>query len=84
MRFEYFASVCACVAALLVAASAAAQPARDWARCTNDANAYSSEKAVKGCTAIIKAGRGERRELAIAFYNRANAFYGVGDFDRAI
>ena len=84
MRFEYFASVYTCVAALLVAAPAAAQPARDWARCANDTNAYSSEKAIKGCTAIIKAGRGERRELAIAFYNRANAFYGAGDFDRAI
>ena len=65
-------------------APAGAQPARDWARCANDTNAYSSDKAISGCTAIIKAGRGERGELAIAFYNRANAYYGAGDLDRAI
>ena len=65
-------------------APAGAQPARDWARCKRHQRLLIRIKAISGCTAIIRAGRGERGELAIAYYNRANAYYGAGDLDRAI
>src|ERR1700759_3870615 len=73
-----------CWMPLLAVTPAAAQQALDWALCANDGNAYPAEKAINGCTAVIKAGRETRKYMAIAYYDRGNAYYNIGDIDQAI
>ena len=39
---------------------------------------------IAGCTAVIQSGKETHEALAVAFYNRGNAFKAKGEYDRAI
>jgi tetratricopeptide (TPR) repeat protein len=65
---------------LLAAPSAAfADPADDWKVCA----ATDADRAIVACTALI-GGNLTAIDLADAFYNRGNAYYAKGAYDRAI
>ena len=42
------------------------------------------DASIAGCTALIRAGEEIEFNLANVYYNRAIAYIGKGDFDRAI
>ena len=66
------------VALGLVAASPAL--ADNWKDCSSK----NSDRAIKGCSTIIKAGRETKTNLAIAYYNRGITFGKMGVYARAI
>jgi tetratricopeptide (TPR) repeat protein len=83
--------------AILIAAavtglgSAHAQPSKDLANCVNQEKISSADLRISACTAVIEARRETKRDLAIAFNNRGNAYadrkhYGraIADYDEAI
>jgi tetratricopeptide (TPR) repeat protein len=82
------ASLLAVVLAGALSAAAGAQtPTREWAWCRD----HDPALLIRGCSAIIHAGRESPDNLSRAFYNRGRAYYDQGqydpsvrDFDRAI
>src|SRR6185437_12876714 len=53
--------------------------------CVNQANEFSPDLAIGGCTTLIQSGRYNRKNLAIIFYDRGTAYLdGKKDYDRAI
>jgi hypothetical protein len=67
----------------LAASPAGAQLSQNWQWCVNDDNKYSLDLAINGCTAVIQAGRESQKNLAIAFYDRGNAYEDKRDYARA-
>jgi tetratricopeptide (TPR) repeat protein len=65
------------------AGSTAAQGARAWTRCAGG-QGISSEGQIAGCTTVILSGRESSLNLVKAFSNRGTAFFGKGDYRRAI
>jgi len=66
---------------LTATAQAATQTERRW--CSGQDNA-GPEQQIAGCSALIRSGRASFEALAIAFFNRGNAFMQKGALDRAI
>ena len=89
MRFGLWLGV---VVGLFVAASpAGAQNSQNWQWCVNKDNRFSLDLAINGCTTVIQAGRETQKNLAIAFYDRGNAYedkhddaHAIADFTQAI
>jgi tetratricopeptide (TPR) repeat protein len=75
-----------CVALFgLNAGAFAAEPSREWMWCIKpDGEAGNPDLAITGCTTVIKAGKENRRDLAIAHYDRGLAYHSKGDYERAI
>jgi tetratricopeptide (TPR) repeat protein len=78
-----FRAVFAVAAALAFIASAASAQGTRWDWC-NGKNGASPDLIVNGCTAVIQSGKDGPKNLATAFYNRANAFRVKLEYDRAI
>jgi hypothetical protein len=76
----------AIASSLLTATTAAAQQElpSEWTLCINEGNVYPPDIAADGCTAVIRSGGRQPRELAVAFTNRGLAYRAQGDLDRAI
>src|SRR5215467_13817887 len=78
----------ATVVGVVLAAAPVLTPApqftQDWIWCANSGHVFSLDLSISGCSAVIQFGRELPRNLSIAFYNRANALFGKGDFDSAI
>jgi tetratricopeptide (TPR) repeat protein len=55
----------------------------DWDSCARAAE-LSSDRPIRGCTAVIKAGERILAQLVAAYNNRGLAFRANGDLDRAI
>ncbi len=83
-RRNWLVWMCAAAALGLPAAPAMAQQSQDWLWCVNKNNAYSVDQALKACTAVIKSGKESRRNLAIAYNNRAVAYYRKNDYEHTI
>ena len=71
----------AVVAASLTSAPVSGASQRDHADCNQ---AGDRERSIAGCTRILEARGEAARSRAIAGYNRGNAYYAKGDYDRAI
>jgi tetratricopeptide (TPR) repeat protein len=74
-----------CVLAIATAAlmsPAAAQTEHQW-KCTGDPN-IAWDQQVVGCTHAIQSGKYSGARIAWAYYNRGNAYFGEGEYDRAI
>lgn len=50
----------------------------------SDCNSEKPDVVIKGCTQLIKGGKASNDALAIAYFNRGNAFDDNGDHDGAI
>jgi tetratricopeptide (TPR) repeat protein len=78
----------ACAVALAATASlgpvqAQQSQARTW--CTiSEADGVSLDLRISGCTTVIQSDKVSNNDLAIAFYNRGNAYRPKGQHDRAI
>jgi tetratricopeptide (TPR) repeat protein len=59
-------------------------PAASFADDIADCNSDQADKVIKGCTQLIKAGNANDDALAVAYFNRGNAFDDAGDHDGAI
>ena len=59
-----------------------AQPSQEWTWCANKETP--PDLGINGCTTVIQSGKEPNRNLAIAFHNRAVAYYAKGEHDRAI
>ena len=68
----------------LAFAALLALPAAALADDIADCNSDQPDTVIKGCTQLIKAGNANNDALAIAFFNRGNAFDDNGDHDGAI
>ena len=68
------------VALALSGAARAQSRDENWAWC-KDTNPHFS---ISACTALIQSGRETATGLAVAFYNRGNAYNKNGRYDRAI
>ncbi len=55
----------------------------DWDSCARAAE-FSSDRPIRGCTAVIKAGERILAQLVAAYNNRGMAFRSNGEIDRAI
>ena len=53
---------------------------KNWRDCVSK----NTDHSIRGCTAIIKAGRESRKKLGRAYNNRGNTYRNKGDYDRAI
>ncbi|WP_024341957.1 tetratricopeptide repeat protein [Bradyrhizobium japonicum] len=76
----------AAMTALLVAfctSPASALTDEDWDTCARSAE-LSSDRPIRGCTAVISAGERVLAQLVAAYNNRGLAFRANGDLDRAI
>src|SRR6185503_8670335 len=71
------------VIAVVIAGPALAQISQEWSRCLNETGTHSFDATIAACTSVISSGK-ESASLAIAHFNRANAYDGKGDTDRAI
>ena len=69
--------------AVVVLVSSLAAPARAGMMedCVNDRD---PDQQISGCTAAIRSGQFSGRNLAVAYNNRGLAYYGLGDYARAI
>lgn len=65
------------------ASPASALSDEDWDSCARAAE-LSSDRPIRGCTAVIKAGERILAQLVAAYNNRGLAFRANGDFDHAI
>jgi tetratricopeptide (TPR) repeat protein len=74
--------ICAAVTGV-AAGAASAQPSPAWTRCAGG-KGVSSNGQIGGCTSVIQSGRQSPQNLVKAFSNRGNAFFGKGDYRRAI
>jgi tetratricopeptide (TPR) repeat protein len=78
----------ACLVTMLAwqtASQASAQQNQNWKWCEGrESDGTSVDLQIRGCTAIIQAGRDTRKNLAIAYNNRASAYYDKREYDRAI
>ena len=61
-----------------------AMPAAGWADAISDCNGTQPETVIQGCSQIIDAGKASKEALAIALFNRGNAYDDSGDHDGAI
>lgn len=61
-----------------------ALPATGWADAISDCNGAEPAKVIQGCTQIIDEGKASKEALAIALFNRGNAYDDSGDHDGAI
>ena len=82
MRFELGLGVL--VGLVLAAPPASAQMSQNWQWCVNKDDRYSVDLAINGCTAVIQSGRETQRNLAIAFYDRGNAYEDQRDYAHAL
>lgn len=71
------ASLLLMILGLLFASSALAD---NWKDCVSESTGLS----IKGCSAIIDAGKDTTAKMAVAYYNRGNAYDSRGDLGRAI
>lgn len=56
----------------------------DWAVDSGGREHRKAEAAIRYFTEVIKSTEITRKNRSFAFYNRGNAYYDLGDFDRAI
>jgi tetratricopeptide (TPR) repeat protein len=85
-RMHGFALPGAAATAMLVAcwlSPALALSDEDWDSCARAAE-LSSDRPIRGCTAVIKAGERVLAQLVAAYNNRGVAFRSNGELDRAI
>src|SRR3954447_141167 len=75
-------TLCAAAAAAVLASPLSAQQSPDWTACF--ASQDDPDGGIRGCTAIIVAGRERGRNLAIAYNNRGDAYWEKSDLDRAL
>lgn len=68
----------------LALATLIAFPAAGFADDIADCNSDKPDTVIKGCTQLIKAGKASDEALAVAYFNRGNAFDDNGDHDGAI
>ena len=68
----------------LAFATLIAFPAAGFADDISDCNSDQPDVVIKGCTQVIKAGTANNDALALAYFNRGNAFDDNGDHDGAI
>jgi tetratricopeptide (TPR) repeat protein len=61
-----------------------AQTTAQIERCVNEANVYSPDLQIEGCTAAIQSRRLRGKDLARSLYNRGTAYYKKRDYDRAV
>ena len=59
-------------------------PAQGFADAIADCNSDQSDTIISGCTQLIKSGKTNKDALAIAYFNRGNAYDDNGDHDGAI
>lgn len=59
-------------------------PAAARADAVADCNSDKPDTVIQGCTQIIKEGKASKDAIAVAYFNRANAFDDNGDHDGAI
>ena len=79
------ASIAGVAATLLLAApSAEAATSRNWTWCTNEGHANSTDRQIEGCTAIINASKETRKNLSIAYNNRANGYADKKQYEQAL
>lgn len=57
---------------------------QQWAWCLNEAQAFTADQSIGGCTAVIQAARDVPANMAIAFNGRGNGHAAKGQPDRAI
>ncbi len=72
MSFRSLLAVSAVVAAMSLPAEA--QTSRNWTWCTNKGHINSTDQQIEGCSAIINAGKETRKNLSVAYNNRANGY----------
>jgi tetratricopeptide (TPR) repeat protein len=70
------------IATAVLMSPAAAQTEHQW-KCTGDPN-IAWDQQVVGCTHAIQSGKYSGARIAWAYYNRGNAYFGEGEYDRAI
>jgi tetratricopeptide (TPR) repeat protein len=75
--------LCCAAATGVFAGAASAQPSAAWTRCAGG-KGVSSDGQIGGCTSVIQSGRESPQNLVEAFSNRGNAFFGKGDYRRAV
>jgi len=68
----------------LALATLIAVPAPAWADDITDCNGDKPDAVIQGCSNIIDAGKAGANALAVAHFNRANAYDDNGDHDSAI
>ncbi|MCX7348242.1 MAG: tetratricopeptide repeat protein [Alphaproteobacteria bacterium] len=68
----------------LAFATLLALPVAGFADDISDCNSEKPDIGIKGCTQLIKDGKANNDALAIAYFNRGNAFDDNGDHDGAI
>ncbi len=69
---------------LLAAPPAGAQTSRNWTWCTNKGHANSTAQQIEGCSAIINAGKETRKNLSVAYNNRANGYADQKQYQQAL
>lgn len=76
----------ASTAAMLLLADqpAGAETSRNWTWCTNHNHAYSTDQQIQGCSAIINAGKETRKNLSVAYNNRANGYADKKQYQQAL
>lgn len=72
------------ITAALAAATLLTLSAPAFADDIADCNGDKPEQVIRGCTAVIDAGKANKEALAVAFFNRGNALDDNGERDKAI
>jgi tetratricopeptide (TPR) repeat protein len=67
-----------------ILARADAAPPQSVSELRRACGGYDADAAITACTHLIYSGRENAKYLFVEFYNRAGAYYRLGDFDRAI
>src|ERR1700739_4740292 len=82
MRYQFFGAA-AFAATMLLATGVQAQPAPSPQNCTGKPGVDWAQQ-VEACTALIETGQGSPGDRAKLYSNRAGAYFGLGDDDRAM
>src|SRR5262249_34056176 len=82
--FKIVGRIALVMLSLATIGAANAQQSPDWINCQNAERKLAPATAIQGCDAVIASGREHGRNLAIAYYYRANAARDADDLARAI
>jgi lipoprotein NlpI len=80
----FLATAAVLAASLLWGGAAHAQQSQNVTWCLNENGKFSPDVQIKGCTAIIQAGKESKHNLAVAYDERGSAYREKGDLDRGI
>lgn len=69
--------------AVLAAPGAGAQTQQEYDRCAGNVSATTDQR-ISGCTAVIRSGKFQGKDLAWAYNNRGGRYNDKADYDRAI